>query len=499
MSGSGPRLRFAPSPTGRLHLGNARTALVNWLVSRSSGGTLILRIEDTDTSRNDPQAEEGIIEGLRWLGVDWDEGPDRGGAHGPYRQSERAARYVEAAEKLMQRGSVYPCFCTSCELAEAREAAREERRSYRYPGTCAQLSRKEIDDRSAAGQMAALRFRVPDHAVPFVDGLRGRTGVAAGELGDFVILRADGRPTYLLAAVVDDHSMLIDHVIRGEDHLPNTPRQILLYEAFGWSPPAHTHLPMVLAPDRSRLSKRQGGGSIAGWQQRGALGSALANYLALLGWAPPGGKEVLSMQQLLEAFDIRSLSSTNAVFDAEKLAWLNGQHLTALPLASVVAVAEPFLARAGFTIPPDRPRRDWWEQVLDLARPRVRFLVDFVEPLEPLFLRSPWHSLSPALIEGLRESVQVIEAFRAASAENRLNCKQGFSATATAIGTAIGVRGKKLFHPLRLALTAKEGGPDLATLVPLLEQGRELGIEPAVQGVDERLSQVLELIGKCRG
>ena len=370
MARDSPRLRFAPSPTGTLHLGNARTALINWLVARASGGALVLRIEDTDTARNVEGAEQHIFEILRWLGIDWDEGPDVGGDRGPYRQSERGALYREAVARLFEAELVYYCFEDPGELRAAQAEARQHGRSLQH--ACRDLSPSEARRRVEAGEQAAVRFRVPDRPVRFEDGLRGSTGVQAGEVDDFVVARRDGTPTYQLAVVVDDHGMSIDHVVRGQDHLSNTPKQLLLYEALGWSPPRFTHLPLVLGADRSRLSKRHGDVTVEQMRADGVLPEALANYLTLLGWAPPDGREVWRLMELVESFEISGLSPSNVGFDVTKLEWLNQQHLLALPLDEVLERARGRLADAGIELAADGPARDWWRELVDLVRPSLR-------------------------------------------------------------------------------------------------------------------------------
>jgi len=365
----GPRLRFAPSPTGSLHVGNARTALINWLAARRGAGTLVLRIEDTDIERSDVANEATILHDLRWLGIDWDEGPDVGGDFGPYRQTEREARYRDIARRLLDAGWAYPSFETAEELAARREEAKRTGDSFRFRGPHRDASPQEAAELVERGG-AALRFKVPDREVRFVDGLRGATGLAAGEIGDFVIARADGTPTYNLAVVVDDHDMRVDRVVRGEDHLTNTPRQILLYEALGWEPPAFTHLPLVLGADRSRLSKRHGATSVAEMRAGGILPEALCNFLALLGWSPPDEQEVLSMAELEAAYDIADLAAANSVFDETKLEWLNGQHMARLSPGALLRAAAPFLADAGLDIDVGgliggRRQRRWWAWATD--------------------------------------------------------------------------------------------------------------------------------------
>jgi glutamyl-tRNA synthetase len=486
------RLRFAPSPSGALHVGNARTALINWLLARQGGGQLVLRIEDTDVKRSERRNEAALLDDLRWLGIDWDEGPDAGGPHGPYRQSERGELYREAAGRLLEAGWAYPCFETAEQMAARRDTARRRGESLRYRGEHREAPLQRALELVRRGG-AALRFKVPDRDVRFVDGLRGETGLAAGEIGDFVLARADGSPTYNLAVVVDDHEMAISRVVRGEDHLTNTPRQLLIYEALGWDPPSFLHLPLVLGPDRSRLSKRHGDTSVAEMREAGMLPEALCNFLALLGWSPPEEREVLDPEELLASYDIAALSPANAVFDVAKLEWLNGQHMARLG-PRLLEHAEPLLAAAGFEIPESGPRRRWWVDALALVGGGRRRLTDLAEPLGEL-IYAPLEELGDELVAELAapESRSLLEAFAAASRQGRLADEAGYLAAVEEIREATGASGRRLFHPLRLAISGQESGPELKQLVPLLEEGARLGVEPPVASVAERIDRVLEM------
>ena len=486
------RLRFAPSPSGALHVGNARTALINWLLARQGGGELVLRIEDTDVKRSERRKEAALLDDLRWLGIDWDEGPDAGGPHGPYRQSERGELYREAAGRLLEAGWAYPCFETAEQMAARRDAASRRGESLRYRGEHREAPPQRALELVRRGG-AALRFKVPDRDVRFVDGLRGETGLAAGEIGDFVLARADGSPTYNLAVVVDDHEMAISRVVRGEDHLTNTPRQLLIYEALGWDPPSFLHLPLVLGPDRSRLSKRHGDTSVAEMREAGMLPEALCNFLALLGWSPPEEREVLDPEELLASYDIAALSPANAVFDVAKLEWLNGQHMARLG-PRLLEHAEPLLAAAGFEIPESGPRRRWWADALALVGAGRRRLTDLAEPLRGL-IYAPLEELGDELVAELAapESRSLLEAFAAASRQGRLADEAGYLAAVEEIREATGASGRRLFHPLRLAISGQESGPELKQLVPLLEEGARLGVEPPVASVAERIDRVLQM------
>jgi glutamyl-tRNA synthetase len=497
----GERVRFAPSPTGSLHVGNARTALINWLVARRSRGTLVLRIEDTDAERSTAESEESILRDLRWMGLSWDEGPGKPGTIGPYRQSERSDLYGQAEVALLAAGAIYPCFCSPEVLEDQRQAARSAGETFRYPGTCRDLSQKEVEIRSKEAS-PAYRFRVPDHPVGFVDGLRGETGVAAGEIGDFILIRSDGSPTYNLVCVVDDYAMRIDHVIRGEDHLTNTPRQLLIYEALGFEPPAFTHLPLVLGSDRGRLSKRHGATTVAEVRQMGILPAAFCNYLALLGWDPPGGREVWMLDDLREVYDLAAISPSNVVFDLTKLEWLNGQHLAEIPVGELLERAAPFMERAGYTFPESSAGLGWWGRLLDLVRKGCRRLDELAAAVAPIVepdlgavLKDP--ELRSAVSGEL--AVAVLAAFTSASNAGELRSDDGYRAAAKRVSAATGAKGRELFHPLRVAISAQDSGPELARMIPVIEEGAGLGGPVTVDSVAARIQSVLRGQEAARG
>ncbi|MCX6551574.1 MAG: glutamate--tRNA ligase [Acidobacteria bacterium] len=347
------RLRFAPSPTGLLHVGNARTALFNWLLAQGSGGTFVLRIEDTDVERSTRESERGILEDLRWLGLNWDEGPDVGGAHGPYRQSERLDLYRSYATELIEHGHAYYCFCSVEDLEADRRAALESGRPPKYAGRCRDLPIDRARQRIADGETAVVRFRVPDaREVVFHDVVRGVVQFSTDVIGDPVLVRSDGNPAYNFAVVIDDALMEITHVIRGEDHISNTPRQVLLYEAMGFQPPAFAHLAMVLGPDHTPLSKRHGATSVAEFRTRGYLPEALVNYLALLGWSPGGGDELLPAAELSRRFSLDHVGHSAAVFDIEKLAWVNRHYLRIAEPDRIVDLAMTHFVKAGYVEEP---------------------------------------------------------------------------------------------------------------------------------------------------
>jgi len=321
------RVRFAPSPTGQLHLGSARTALLNWLFCRSAGGQLVLRIEDTDPVRSKVEFEESILADLHWLGLAWDEGPDIGGPHGPYRQSARGDIYREHADRLLSEGKAYPCYCTAEELEEKKRRALEESRPPLYDRTCLKLNDEERARLEAAGRRPVLRFRVPSEDVEFTDVIRGRVQFTSQVLGDFIILRSDGSAGFNFSVVVDDATMGITHVIRGEDHLTNTARHIMLFRALGYPLPVFAHHSLLFGPDGTKLSKRHGATTVRQYREAGFLPEAIVNYLALLSWAPPEGQEVMRPEELAAAFNLEGLSGSPPIFDRPKLEWLNGRHM----------------------------------------------------------------------------------------------------------------------------------------------------------------------------
>jgi glutamyl-tRNA synthetase len=347
------RVRFAPSPTGHLHVGGARTALFNWLYARKTGGTFILRIEDTDASRSTSESYEGILRGMRWLGLDWDEGPGVGGEFGPYIQSARGVLYHTDASRLIDEGKAYYCFCDPEELAAKREETRKNKGDQKYDGTCRGLSAEDVEERLAAGQPHVVRFRMPDEGeIRFRDIVRGDFSFANSDLDDFVIIKSDGHPTYNFAVVVDDARMKISHVIRGDDHISNTPRQTHLYQALGFRLPKFVHLPMILGEDRARLSKRHGATSIDFYKDRHYLPVAMVNYLALLGWSLDGKREYFERKSLIEKFSLKKVSKNPAVFDMARMEYMNAEHFKKMPLPAKTVVVYRAMEEKGL-IPPE--------------------------------------------------------------------------------------------------------------------------------------------------
>src|SRR5215472_11297941 len=367
------RVRFAPSPTGQLHVGNARTALFNWLFARQRGGIHVLRIEDTDLERSEARYESQLLEDLKWLGLDWDEGPDVGGPYGPYRQSDRMEIYHSTADRLVREKKAYYCFCTAEELERDREQALKEGRQPVYSGRCRELDPAELQRRLAAGEPAAIRLKIPEHPIKFHDMVRGDVEFASESVSDPIIMRSNGLPVYNYVVVIDDAEMKITHVIRGDDHLSNTPKQVALYEALDLPVPQFAHLSTILGPDRERLSKRHGATSIANFRDMGILPEALMNYLALLGWAPSGGdREIFPKAELIKEFSLERVTPSPAVFDTEKLYWLNRHYIKQGPPERIRSLGSGFLERAGLLpVNMNGNVSGWAGRLVDLLAPYV--------------------------------------------------------------------------------------------------------------------------------
>ena len=491
------RVRFAPSPTGHLHVGNARTALFNWLLARGSGGTFILRVEDTDVERSTRASESAIHDDLRWLGLTWDEGPDVGGAAGPYRQSERLPIYAEHAQRLISQGAAYYCFCTAEELEAQRAAAIGAGRQPQYAGTCRALDPAASQARVAQGAAAVVRFKVPPGApVAFTDVVRGDVSFDRAVIGDPVLVRSDGHPAYNFAVVIDDALMSVTHVIRGEDHISNTPRQLLLYEAFGYAPPAFAHLSLVLGPDHSPLSKRHGATSVAEFREKGYLPEALFNYLALIGWSPGHDDELLPAPELARRFRLEDVGHSAGVFDEEKLAWVNRHYLKAADPARAAALATPYLVSAGLVRATDAQGRAYLESLVPLFAASVDRLQQVPERLRVVFAFDTRRAMSREDLAselGTAEARAVIAALAEDLASGpRCTDRELFRAAAQRVRQRTGQKGRALFHPIRVALTGEAEGPELDLVVPAIDRGADLpptaGLAP-IAGCRERAAQ----------
>jgi nondiscriminating glutamyl-tRNA synthetase len=487
------RVRFAPSPTGHLHVGNARTALFNWLLARGSGGAFILRIEDTDVERSTLVSEASIMRDLSWLGLDWDEGPDVGGPRGPYRQSERLHLYGSYAKELLASDHAYYCFCSREQLEAERREALQAGRPARYSGACRGLPSDEVAKRIASGGRPAIRFRVPENReVIFVDAVRGEVRFHTDVIGDPVIVRAEGIPAYNFAVVVDDALMAITHVIRGEDHISNTPRQILLYEALGFAPPTFAHLSLVMGPDHAPLSKRHGATSVDEFRSKGYLPEAVVNYLALIGWSPGGGDELLPVRELAKRFSIEGVGLSAGVFDEEKLAWVNRHYLKQSSAFRLAELAVPYFQQAGIDIRPSPMALEYLASVMTIASESVDRLDQVPMRLSVLFSYSADAAMVDATIRSEMStdaSRTVARAFAGELASRPRLDRETFRAAANAVKTRTGQKGRALFHPIRVVLTGRAEGPELDLIVPAIDRGAELPTDsgiPKIIGCRER-------------
>jgi len=458
------RVRFAPSPTGYLHVGGARTALFNWLFASHFGGTLVLRIEDTDLERSTPEMVGGILQGLQWLGITWDEGP--------YYQTRRVDLYRAAAARLLENGAAYYCFCRREELEARRSKAAQEGRPTRYEGTCRRIGRGEALRRKDAGEPAALRFAVPENgSTGFDDAVFGNVEFANTELEDFVLLRSDGSPTYHLSVVADDIDLRITHIIRGADHISNTPKQVLLYQALGAAMPVFAHVPLILGPDRTRLSKRHGATSVTTYREEGIVPEAFRNFLALLGWTPPEGiPEVLSDEELIRLFGLDAISKSNAVFDRDKLDWFNTEYIRTYPAEKLLPLVEEEWKRAGVT--PTRDRNSLLAAI-DLLKARARNLKDFVGSFRAFFTEE--FEPDPAAVEKFLKDASVRRML--VELGERYAVAQDFSEQGTEkvlrdFAAEKSVKAGALINGARVALTGQGVAPSLFAVMSNLGKER---------------------------
>jgi glutamyl-tRNA synthetase len=464
------RVRFAPSPTGYLHVGGARTALFNWLFARRTGGVFVLRIEDTDVERSSTDMVEGILDGLRWLGLDWDEGPNIDGPYGPYFQSARLDRYRAMADRLVASGKAYYCYCTPEELKARRDAAEQSSGGWKYDRTCCGLTPDDIAARERDGVPRAIRFKVPEGTMQFEDLVHGPITFDCANIEDFVVLRSDGHPTYQLSVVSDDVEMAITHVVRGDDHISNTPKQILLYRAVGAELPQFAHVPLILGQDRKRLSKRHGATSVMEYARQGFLSEAMVNFLALLGWSPGTNQEVFTADELVKAFSLEGISGGSAVFNPDKLEWFNQQHIAALPPAELARRVRPSFEAAGLWRDEYvEDRHAWFFSILELLKSRAKRLDDFVVHGRFFFTSEP--DYDPAAVEkylradGVREHLAALDAaFAALATFDALSIESALRTTAEARG----VKAASLIHAVRVAVTGKSVSPGLFEVLALV-------------------------------
>ena len=476
------RVRFAPAPTGLLHIGNARTALFNYIFAKRHGGTFILRIEDTDVERSTETSMDRILEDLQWLGIRWEEGPDKGGSAGPYRQSQRLPLYNDYAEQLFREAKAYKCFCSN----ERLEALRKEQISKgvmpRYDGRCRSLSKEEISKLESEGVRPVLRFQIGKGSIVFEDLVHGRMHFESEGMGDFIIIRSDGMAAYNFACVIDDHLMHVTHVIRGEDHLSNTPRQILIYQALGWQSPVFAHHPLILGKDRSPLSKRHGATAVSQYREEGFLPEALLNYLVLLGWSPPSGEEILPLEKIVKDFSLGDVSKSAPIFNRKKLEWLNSHYIRKKEEEPFSELLLPYLEKAGLTIHQIDPNH--LTKISGLLKENIVILSQIEEYLGIFFDEKflfEEGAKTVLLDSGNRESLHIILNVLEASSEiTPDNC----SSLLSQLEEKTGRKGKNLYAPLRAGVTGKMKGPELVKTLPLL--GRERMIK--------RLKMALEIV-----
>jgi nondiscriminating glutamyl-tRNA synthetase len=455
------RVRFAPSPTGHLHVGGARTAIFNWLFAKHHGGTFIIRVEDTDQARSTRESEQMVLDDLRWLALDWQEGPDVGGPHAPYRQSERREQYNATAAALVAKGVAYRCYCSEEELEAKRQTAEAEGRPPHYDLTC-------WHDRRDDDAPHAIRFHVPEDGDVTIDDLiRGEVTWKKESLGDFIIVRSDGYPTYNFCVVVDDRDMEITHVIRAEEHLTNTHRQVLIYRAMGWDVPLFAHVSLILGQDRTKLSKRHGATSVSAYAEEGYLPDAMLNYLTLLGWSSPDGLDVFSRDYAIANFSMERVNSAPAVFDPQKFEWLNGQYVHAMSAAELAPLVRRFF---------DAP---WLEEGIDVVKTSVHRLTEFEGTLRFVVEYEP-----PAVERAFAE--KLAEELREHGAPHD---EASYKAMVERLKVTTGAKGKALFMPLRLAITGLEHGPELVRAIPLLQRASEA--DPHVLSPLARVERIL--------
>jgi glutamyl-tRNA synthetase len=466
------RVRFAPSPTGYLHVGGARTAIFNYLFARHHGGTFILRIEDTDAERSTAESERSLFEDLRWLGLDWDEGPDAGGPYGPYRQSERMPVYREITDRLIAGGHAYPCFCTDAELERKREEMTARSEAPHYDGTCRDLSAAEVAAKRAAGIPEAIRFRVGEGAARFEDAVRGSMDLGHDMVGDWVILRSNGLPTYNFAAAVDDQLMKSTHVIRGDEHLPNTLRQIMIYDALGAPHPIFAHVPLILAEDRSKLSKRHGASSVGDLRASGYLPEAAFNYLLLLGWSHPQSKEIVPRDEMIRAFSIERIGKSAAVFDKQKLVWMNGQYIRRLDLDTLCTLVYPYIPQSLR----ERYSPAQLREIVAILQDSLDVLGDFPNRAAIFEPTVEYEHETRALLE-TESARRVLDVMvKKLGAHAGPITPESFKEMILATGQEVALKGKDLYFPIRGAMTGSVHGPDLTRVAAVKGRDAVLGL-----------------------
>ena len=473
------RVRYAPSPTGHLHIGGARTALFNYLYARHNNGKFIVRIEDTDIARNIETGVTSQLDNLKWLGIDYDESVDIGGEYGPYRQMERLDIYKKYADEMLVQGSAYKCFCTPEKLEAEREAQKAAGiAAPQYVGTCRNLTAEQVAEKEAAGLPHTLRMKVPANVTyEFEDLVRGQVSFESKDVGDWVLVKTNGIPTYNFAVVVDDHLMKISHVFRGEEHLSNTPKQMMIFDAFGWEHPTYGHMTLIVNEDRKKLSKRDESiiQFISQYKDLGFIPEALFNFFALLGWSPEGEEEIFSKEELIRIFDVNRLSKSASMFDKQKLMWMNNQYIKQMPLEAVVALALPHLQKAGKLPEELTPEQsEWTEKLIALYHEQLSYGAEITELTEVFFVDELTFEEDekavlageqvPEVMASFKEQLENLESFEAAD----------IKASIKAVQKATGHKGKNLFMPIRIVTTGQMHGPELPDAISLLGKDKTI-------------------------
>ncbi|MCY8758468.1 glutamate--tRNA ligase [Bacillus haynesii] len=470
--GNEVRVRYAPSPTGHLHIGNARTALFNYLFARSQGGKFIIRIEDTDRKRNIEGGEQSQLNYLKWLGIDWDESVDVGGEYGPYRQSERNDIYKTYYEELLEKGLAYKCYCTEEELEKEREEQAARGEMPRYSGKCRNLTKEEQEKLEAEGRQPSIRFKVPQgEVINFNDIVKGEISFETDGIGDFVIVKKDRTPTYNFAVAVDDYLMKMTHILRGEDHISNTPKQIMIYNALGWDIPAFGHMTLIVNENRKKLSKRDESiiQFIEQYEELGYLPEALFNFITLLGWSPVGEEELFTKEQFIEIFDVNRLSKSPAVFDTHKLKWVNNQYVKKLDLDQVIELTVPHLQKAGRVSEElSGSEQEWVRKLISLYQEQLSYGAEIVELTELFFKDDIQYNREARAVLEEEQVPEVLRVFAEKLEQLDSFTADEIKASIKAVQKDTGHKGKKLFMPIRVATTGQTHGPELPQSIELL-------------------------------
>lgn len=484
------RVRFAPSPTGYLHIGGARTALFNWLYARHYNGTFVLRIEDTDQVRSTEEAVNVILEGMKWLDLDWDEGPEKGGEYGPYYQMKRLHIYQEYTEKLLKDNKAYHCYCTREELAKSREKQARENKSLKYDRHCFNLSEEEKKRYEAEGRKPVIRLKIPAKEISFDDLLRGEVTFDGGLLSDFVIMKSDGIPTYNYAVVIDDALMEITDVMRGDDHISNTPKQIVIYEALGFDVPKFAHIPMIMGQDHTRLSKRHGATSVMEYKKMGYIPEAVVNYITHLGWSSGGEREIFTKEELIKEFSLDKISKHAAVFSMEKLNWFNSEYLKNMSIDSLTKMLLPFLKEANYIEDEEDlspAKNEYIKEVVKLMQGRIKNFSQFVDyadyffvdkiDIEPQAFDSVLSEEGvPGILQTLKEKLSALKCWNEESIENAVR----------EVASSLQIKGGQIIHPTRVALSGKKVGPGLFELMVVLGQDKTVKrLKEAIEKIEE--------------